>query len=153
MEQIEKVFNLDQIKKNIPHRDPILMLEKVEILAEGRGLGFKKLEEGHPIFAGHFPGNPILPGVMQVEAMAQLCAVMEGFYRQEEISEYDTPPIMMLVSVSNVRFFQRVTPGMTLCLEAKRMSSRLNITKYSCQLTCDGEKMSVADIVGAHVSP
>ena len=68
-----KTYNEEQIKEILPHRDPFLFVEKMEIIEDGvEGIGYKNITMDMDFFKGHFPGNPIMPGVIQIEAMAQV---------------------------------------------------------------------------------
>ena len=68
---MSKIYTQDEIKKILPHRDPFLFVDKMEILEEGvEGIGYKTITMKEDFFRGHFPNNPIMPGVLQVEAMA-----------------------------------------------------------------------------------
>ena len=77
----KKIYNIDEVMKMLPHRYPFLLVDKLEVEEPGvKGVGIKNLTMNEEFFQGHFPGNPIMPGVLQIEAMAQSagCVVMSA---------------------------------------------------------------------------
>lgn len=113
-------LNQTEIEALIPHRRPILMLDRVAKLEPGqRGVGIMELPEGDARFAGHFPDQPILPGVLIVEACAQLVAVVCQSGRAAELRPTDAPAIEYLASIERFKFLSPVTPGTALVLEAR----------------------------------
>jgi len=103
-----KIYNIDEIMKMLPHRYPFLLVDKLEVEVPGeKGIGLKNLTMNELFFQGHFPGNPIMPGVLQVEAMAQTagCVVMSARdYENKKCS-------VLFMAVDNVKFRKPVRPG------------------------------------------
>ena len=105
----------------IPHRPPFLLVDRILEIDERHAIGVKQVTINEPFFAGHFPGNPIMPGVLQVEALAQVGAIAllsQPAYRGK---------IVLFARIENVRFRRPVTPGDTLRLEVQleRMRGRI----------------------------
>ena len=134
-------LDVKDIKRIIPHRYPILLLDYVSSYEEGvSAVGHKCVTQTEPFLQGHFPDEPIMPGVLQVEAMAQLCAVLAGLTEKGR---------MLLAAVNGVRFFHPVVPGMRMDIHANVSAKKMSIQKCLCHIEVDGVKMSEATITGA----
>lgn len=105
----EPVFNIHEIEKTLPHRYPFLLVDKIMELSETHVVGIKNVTMNEPFFQGHFPGNPVMPGVMQIEAMAQVggILVLKTVPDPENYLTY-------FMKIDNVKFKQKVIPGDTL---------------------------------------
>ena len=133
-------FDTDQILQMLPHCPPMLMVDRVEdVIAGEEGVGFKTIKEDDPFLKGHFPGNPIMPGVFQIEAMAQTCGVvvLAAFEKQGSAQT-------LLTGVDKVRFKRKVLPGDVLTLQVKKMQQVKNIYKFQATALCQGQKVSEA---------
>lgn len=135
------IYDINKIQELIPHRYPFLFIDKAEILEPGvLGVGYKNVTCNEPYFVGHFPGNPVMPGVIIVEAMAQTSAVVV-------ISKFDNPSEVSHVyfmSVEEAKFRKPVLPGDSLAIEAKMVRAHSKVWKFSCQAHVDGEKVAEA---------
>ncbi len=108
------MLNKDEIKRIIPQRDPFLMIDEVETYVPGeRCIAYKNVSEDEYYFKGHFPGNPIMPGVLMVEALAQTGAV--AILSMEENRGKNA----LFGGINNLKFKKQVTPGDKLKLEVK----------------------------------
>lgn len=126
----------------LPHRYPILLIDRITELVPGvRAVGYKNVTNNEPVFTGHFPGNPLLPGVYMIEALAQLggTVVLEpGEFSRK------TP---YLAGIDKVKFRRPVVPGDRLDMEARLGKTRRNIgwvtveASVDGQLACSGELM------------
>jgi 3-hydroxyacyl-[acyl-carrier-protein] dehydratase len=134
-------LDVKQIMEIIPHRYPMLLVDKVEVLEPGvRAVGYKNVTNNEPFFQGHFPGNPIMPGVLQVEAMAQLGAIallsMEQFKGK-------TP---LFGGIKVAKFRGMVVPGDVLKLEIEivKIKGIAGIGKGIASV--DGKKVAEAEL-------
>src|SRR3712207_1803739 len=130
MKEKINMLNIDQIKELIPHRYPFLLVDRVLELEEGkRAVGIKNVSVNEPFFQGHFPDYPIMPGVLIIEAMAQVGAV--AMMSMDE----NKGKLGVFAGIDKVRFKKEVRPGDTLRMEVEMLSLRRNIEigRASCR--------------------
>lgn len=134
------VLNINEVKKIIPHRYPFLMVDSVEIVSPGKlGIGYKNVTINEPFFQGHFPDEPIMPGVLIVEAIAQVGAVV---ILSEERFKGKTP---YFAGLNKIRFKKKVVPGNVLKMEIEitKIKSSIGIGKGAAyvddEIACEGE--------------
>lgn len=108
----EPLYNINDIEKMLPHRFPFLMIDKIMEIHDESIIGVKNITMNEPIFTGHFPGNPIFPGVLQIEAMAQVGGIF-ALSKVEDPHLYST----YFMKIDNVKFKQKVIPGDTIVFE------------------------------------
>jgi UDP-3-O-[3-hydroxymyristoyl] N-acetylglucosamine deacetylase/3-hydroxyacyl-[acyl-carrier-protein] dehydratase len=113
----EPLYNINDIEKMLPHRYPFLMVDKIMEINEENIIGVKNITMNEPQFTGHFPGNPIFPGVLQIEAMAQVGGIF-ALSKVEDPHLYST----YFMKIDNVKFKQKVIPGDTLVFDLKLLS-------------------------------
>ena len=140
----KKIYNIDEIMKMLPHRYPFLLVDRLIVEEPGeRGVGIKNLTLNELFFQGHFPGNPIMPGVLQIEAMAQTagCIVMaaEGNYTEKQRS-------VLFMSVEGVKFRKPVRPGDQLRMHLEKVKARRNIFVFRGVSKVDDEIVSEAEL-------
>ena len=126
---------VEGVMKMIPHRYPFLMIDRVVDLMPGRGaIGIKNVTINEPFFQGHFPGRPVFPGVLLIEAMAQTAAVVVV----HALGAQSEGKLVYFMSVESARFRKPVFPGDTLHVHVTRQHHRGNVWKFSGEAKVDG---------------
>ena len=136
-------LDINQVMGILPHRYPFLMVDRVVgFEGENKITGVKSVTINEPYFAGHFPGHPVMPGVLQVEAMAQVASILMMKITQS------ASRIGYFVSADSVKFRKPVFPGDTLFIHAELTKARSNrIAKARCQCLVNGEVVSEGDLM------
>ena len=127
--------------KMIPHRYPFVMLDRVLKMEEGKAVAIKNVSINEPYFQGHFPGHPVMPGVLQLEAMAQCGGLMLLKAGQ------NAGKVAYFMSADSVKFRKPVTPGDQLLIEAELTAQRRNIGRAKCTCKVGGEVVSEAELL------
>jgi len=138
----KKTLNITEIMAILPHRYPFLLIDRViDMEPKTRVVAIKNVTANEPHFPGHFPDYPIMPGVLQVEAMAQAGgALLLGEYSLEERAD----KLMVFTGIENARFRRPVTPGDTLRIEVTVENWRSRAVKMRGECTVDGKVVSDA---------
>ena len=137
----ENTLDVRKLLKIIPHRYPMMLIDRVvEIEGNDRAVGIKNVTMNEPFFQGHYPGVPIMPGVLIVEAMAQLGGVLVGQNLQH------TGKLAVLLSLDRVKLRKPVTPGDQLILEARSIRVRTRIAHVRCKAYVGEEVAAEAEI-------
>lgn len=129
-----------QVMKVLPHRPPFLMVDRVTRIEGNKITAIKQVTMGEPHFEGHFPGHPIMPGVLQLEAIAQVAGIL--MMRQAE----NAGKIAYFMSAEDVKWRRPVRPGDTLIIDVEMTKSRGKIGKARGVCSVDGETVSEADV-------
>ncbi len=134
------------IQSIIPHRYPFLLVDRIEEVAYGeRAVGIKSVSVNEPFFQGHFPGYPVMPGVLIVEALAQVGAIVMLGHEDYK------GKIALFAGIERVRFRRQVKPGDTLRLEVEVGKIRRSIGKGTGRATVDGELAAEGELMFALV--
>ena len=131
--------NIDEIKGLIPHRYPFLLIDKViDIVKNQSATGIKNVTVNEPFFTGHFPSSPVVPGVLQIESMAQTAAVLVA--KSLDIS--DSSALVLLTTIDNAKFRKPVTPGDAMSLIVTVQKMRNKLWKFKGEVVVNFQKMS-----------
>lgn len=143
MSHSEIVYDSVAIQKILPHRYPFLLVDKItEIEPRVRIVGVKQVTANEQFFAGHFPGAPVMPGVLQIEALAQVGAILA----LREFEDRDAK-IPFFSGIENARFRRPVVPGDTLVLEVTALRIGSKVQKMRGVATVDGKVTAEAEIM------
>jgi UDP-3-O-[3-hydroxymyristoyl] N-acetylglucosamine deacetylase/3-hydroxyacyl-[acyl-carrier-protein] dehydratase len=139
----EPLYDINAIEKMLPHRYPFLLVDKVMEITEDSIIGVKNVTMNEPMFQGHFPGNPVFPGVFQIEASAQVGGIFA-------LSKVDEPHLYStyFMKIDNVKFKQKVVPGDTLVFELKLITPiRRGLVHMSSQAYVNGKVVMEAEML------
>jgi UDP-3-O-[3-hydroxymyristoyl] N-acetylglucosamine deacetylase/3-hydroxyacyl-[acyl-carrier-protein] dehydratase len=137
----EGVLDVNEVLKILPHRYPFLMVDRVvDCLTENKCVAIKNVTINEPYFVGHFPGHPIMPGVLQLEAMAQVSSVL--MLRKPE----NAGKLGYFMSADNVKWRRPVLPGDTLFIESEILKIRGSIGQTRCRCLVNGDVVSEAEL-------
>ncbi len=132
--EVIREIGINEILKMIPHRYPFLLVDKVDIIKQNEeAIGLKNITMNEPQFTGHFPENPVMPGVLIIEAMAQTAAVTV-MSNQEEGHKKS----VFFMSVENAKFRKPVLPGHQLKMHVVKEQERRNVYRFRGEATVDG---------------
>lgn len=136
------------LMKLLPHRYPFLLVDRIiEIDGDNSAIGIKNVTINEPHFQGHFPQQPVMPGVLIIEAMAQtagaICIRSTG---------EDKPSLVYFMTVDRAKFRRPVVPGDRLEIHVRKLKKRGNIWRFACEAKVDGAKVAEAEI-SAMMSP
>ncbi len=146
---IETPIESAVIEKILPHRYPFLLIDRVisyTLEPEVTLTGIKNVSINEPFFAGHFPENPVMPGVLILESMAQACGVLAYVALA---TDGDLGGIYYLVKIDNARFTRKVVPGDQLLLEVTQKRLMRGMGKYEARASVNGDRVASCDIMCA----
>ena len=147
---LNEVIDTTEIKRLIPHRYPFLFLDYVTSVDPGRSAqGTKNVSINEPFFQGHFPSEPIMPGVLIVESLAQTAAVLVA----KTLNSMDSNMLVYFMSMNNTKFRKLVRPGDSLNLLVSVTQSRRNIWKFHGDAFVFDELVAEADFTAMMVEP
>jgi 3-hydroxyacyl-[acyl-carrier-protein] dehydratase len=130
------------LMKLLPHRYPFLMIDRiVDIDGDNSAVGIKSVTMNEQYFQGHFPGLPVMPGVLIVEAMAQTAGAI--CIRAAGVAK---PSLVYFLTIDGAKFRKPVVPGDQLRIQVKKLKKRGNLLKFACEALVDGAKVAEAEI-------
>ena len=135
-------MDVNEIQKILPHRFPMLLVDRIVEIEENRIVGIKNVTANEPFFAGHFPGYPVMPGVLIVEAMAQVGGVLllRGIANRET-------KLVLFGAIERAKFRRPVTPGDQLRIEMRVLNRKASVCKMEGEATVDGVVVAEATVL------
>ena len=139
--QESKSLDIERIKEMIPHRYPFLMIDRVdEVVSNQSAVGLKNVTINEYFFQGHFPSQPVVPGVLIIEAMAQTAAVLVV----ETLGSEAEGKLVYFMTIDNARFRRPVGPGDQLRVHVQKQQNRRNVWKFKGEAKVDGTLVAEA---------
>ena len=136
------ILDIQAIEKILPHRYPFLLIDRILELEDMRVVSLKNVTMNEPHFTGHFPNQPVMPGVLIIEAMAQTAGVLVLKRMENRESK-----LVFLATIDQARFRKPVIPGDQLRIEVKFLKLKPSVAKMQCEATVDGVRVAEAELV------
>src|SRR5438045_866583 len=136
------ILDVNEIRRILPHRYPMLLVDRIVELEAERIVGIKNVTATEPFFSGHFPDLPVMPGVLIVEAMAQAAGVLV----LKSIPDRDKK-LVLLVAIESAKFRKPVVPGDQLRLEMSVIKRKASVAKMAGRATVDGVVVAEAEVM------
>lgn len=135
-------MELDEIMRVLPHRYPFLLVDRIiEIDGDDSAIGIKNVTFNEPHFQGHFPGKPVMPGVLIIEAMAQTAGAVSL-----RALNFEKPGLVYFMTIDGAKFRKPVVPGDRLEIHVKKIKRRGNILRFACEAKVDGALVAEAEV-------
>ena len=142
-------MDIEAIMEHLPHRYPFILVDRILAMDKGKTItGLKNVTINEPFFQGHFPGKPIMPGVLQLEAMAQVGGVLAV----ASLKDTQKGALMYFMGLDQVKFRKPVIPGDQLIIDAKVIKQRAKIMKFACtakvqdQIVAEAQLMATLEV-------
>jgi beta-hydroxyacyl-ACP dehydratase FabZ len=136
-------MDINEIMKYLPHRYPFLLVDRILEIGEEKIVGIKNVTINEPFFQGHFPGHPIMPGVLIVEAMAQI----GGVFAFKSMSATSESKVVYFMGIDNARFRQPVLPGDQIRFELELLKRRGPVWRFKGNAFVDGNLVAEAELL------
>lgn len=147
---MKMMININQIMAYLPHRYPFLLVDRVLNLDLGKRISaLKNVSINEPFFNGHFPGNPVMPGVLIIEALAQAGGILSLHSEGISLGDDSDNRRVYFLGIDKARFRKVVSPGDSLILEVEITQNRGNIWKYHGEAKVDGLVAAEANMVAS----
>ena len=131
------------ILKLLPHRYPFLLVDRIiDMDGDRSATGIKNVTANEPYFQGHFPGNPVMPGVLLIEGMAQTA----GALCMRHLDEFQVPPLVYFMAIDKARFRRPVVPGDTVHYHVQKMRHRGRVWRFRARALVDGALVAEAEV-------
>ena len=144
-------MDIDEIMRYLPHRYPFLLVDRVTALEPGKSIrGIKNVTMNEPYFGGHFPGYPVMPAVLVIEALAQIASILAWKIAGRTPGDGS---LIFFAGIDNARFRRQVRPGDQLHLESEMQRLVRGIGKFAVRAKVDGEIVAEADLLAAMRTP
>lgn len=150
MMDTDKPYHIRRVLEALPHRYPMLLVDRVKSITLGEKIhAVKGVTFNEDFFQGHFPGQPIMPGVLQIEAMAQAAAIL-GI---ETLDLAGSGKLVFFMGIENAKFRNPVTPGCLLDLEVEFTRKRSRVYKFKGRASVEGQTSSEAEFTAMIADP
>lgn len=147
-ETVLGTLEIVELLKLLPHRYPFLLIDRIiDMDGDNSATGIKNVTFNEPHFQGHFPGQPIMPGVLIIEAMAQVAGAITL-----KAADGGKPSLVYFLTIDNAKFRKPVVPGDRLELRVRKLKKRGNISRFACEAFVDGAMVAEAE-VAAMIAP
>jgi 3-hydroxyacyl-[acyl-carrier-protein] dehydratase len=144
-------MDIEEIMRYLPHRYPFLLVDRITALEDGKSIrGIKNVTMNEPFFQGHFPGYPVMPAVLVIEALAQIASILAWKIAGRSPADGS---LIFFAGIDNARFRRQVRPGDQLVLESEVQRMVRGIGKFAVRAKVDGEIVAEADLMAAMRTP
>lgn len=142
-QEVKSMLDINEIMKILPHRYPFLLVDRIVEMELGKRIvGIKNVTVNEPFFPGHFPGHPVMPGVLIIEAMAQVAGIL-GYLSSDESA---LSKVIYFVGIDNAKFRRPVMPGDQLRLELVATGCKRGIWTFNGEVFVDGKLVTEAEL-------
>jgi len=144
-----ETLDIVELLKLLPHRYPFLLIDRViDIDGDQSATGIKNVTFNEPHFQGHFPGQPVMPGVLIVEAMAQVAGAISL-----KAAKRDRPSLVYFLTIDGAKFRKPVVPGDRLEIKVRKVKQRGNIMRFACEAFVEGAMVAEAEVAAMIAAP